>query len=235
MTKHTYTKTQPKQQRRKEMTALRPIKKKIQSERGASITFALLLFLVCAVVGSAVLTAGTAAAGRLSQIAEMDQRYYSVNSAARLLISLVEGDKVNVKKTAGASGDTTFSYKLNGNEIEIVETTEFQSLALEAAHQLCQYQLDDSSPAVQTDGSIRTKNLTLGQSGVSDDPLKVNIKEKIFPDNRLQFTVSRDDKYLVELVFQNIGVDYGTEKNFEWVLNDVDSLRVTPSTSNQGG
>ena len=35
------------------------IRTKLNSQRGASITFALLLFLVCAVVGSVVLTAGT--------------------------------------------------------------------------------------------------------------------------------------------------------------------------------
>ena len=74
------------------------MKYKIRSERGASITFALLLFLVCAVIGSAVLVAGSAAAGRLSKIAENDQRYYSVNSAARLLIDLVEADEVKVTK-----------------------------------------------------------------------------------------------------------------------------------------
>ena len=61
------------------------IKKKLNSERGASITWALLIFLVCTVVGSAVLVAGTAAAGRMSKLAESDQRYYAVTSAAGLL------------------------------------------------------------------------------------------------------------------------------------------------------
>ena len=48
---------------------------------------ALLLFLVCAVIGAVVLTAATASAGRLSGLAEMDQRYYSVSSAAELLVN----------------------------------------------------------------------------------------------------------------------------------------------------
>ena len=48
---------------------------KLKSSRGASLMMALLLFLTCAVVGSAVLTAGTAASGRMSKIAENDQRY----------------------------------------------------------------------------------------------------------------------------------------------------------------
>ena len=38
------------------------IKNKLQSKRGASITFALLLFLVCSVVSIVVVVAGSAAA-----------------------------------------------------------------------------------------------------------------------------------------------------------------------------
>lgn len=83
------------------MTALRPIKKKIQSERGASITFALLLFLVCAVLSSVLITAGTAAAGRMSQIAETDQRFYAVTSAAELMKGLLDGKSVTFVEKDG--------------------------------------------------------------------------------------------------------------------------------------
>ena len=51
--------------------------RKLKSENGASLSFALLLFLVCAVVGSVILTSGTAASGRLSRLRDMDARYYS--------------------------------------------------------------------------------------------------------------------------------------------------------------
>ena len=61
------------------------MKNKIKSQRGASITFALLLFLVCSVVSIVVVVAGSAAAGRMSQRAETDQRYYAVTSAVELL------------------------------------------------------------------------------------------------------------------------------------------------------
>ncbi len=123
------------------MTALRPIKKKIQSERGASITFALLLFLVCAVVGSAVLTAGTAAGGRMSQVAEMDQSYYSVSSAARVLINMVEKeDAVTVieKRTLDpATGKESVEYTMDDgspNGMDLEESPEFNSLARDAAY-----------------------------------------------------------------------------------------------------
>ena len=85
-----------------------PIKKKLQSEQGASISFALLLFLVCAVISSIVIVAGTAASGRLAEMAKMDQRYYSVTSAARLLCEEWDGKSVTVKvrTETGAPGST---------------------------------------------------------------------------------------------------------------------------------
>ena len=73
------------------------IKKKLKSQNGASISFALLLFLVCAVLSSAVIVAGTAAAGRLSRLAEADQRYYAVTSAAGLLSRDIGGETVTVE------------------------------------------------------------------------------------------------------------------------------------------
>ncbi|NLC32861.1 MAG: hypothetical protein GX781_06145 [Clostridiales bacterium] len=45
------------------------IMNKLRSRTGASISFALLLFLVCAVLCSVILTAATAASGRMSSLA----------------------------------------------------------------------------------------------------------------------------------------------------------------------
>lgn len=86
------------------------VKKKLNSQRGASLSIALLLFLVCLAVSSVVLTAGTAAAGRLSELKEMDQRYYSVTSAAELVRDLVTEAPVEftqTKTTTTVSGTTT--------------------------------------------------------------------------------------------------------------------------------
>lgn len=61
------------------------IRAKLRSQRGASIIFALFFFIVCAVIGSIVLTAATAAAGRAKDIKKRNQDYYAANSAADLL------------------------------------------------------------------------------------------------------------------------------------------------------
>lgn len=71
---------------------------KIKSETGASLSMALMLFLVCSVVGAAVLTAASTAAGRISQIRETDQRYYSVASAVQLLIDEIDGESITVER-----------------------------------------------------------------------------------------------------------------------------------------
>ena len=80
------------------------ISAKLKAQTGASITYALLLFLVCAVVSSVVITAGTAASGRMSQSVENDQRYFSVTNTAEFLQDLFDGVKVEIKKEAVDGG-----------------------------------------------------------------------------------------------------------------------------------
>lgn len=75
------------------------IGRKLRSSCGSSILFALLLLLVCTVIGSVVLTAGTAAAGRLAETAEMDQRFYAVQSAAQLFKEKFDGQTVEIVRT----------------------------------------------------------------------------------------------------------------------------------------
>lgn len=96
------------------------IMNKLRSEKGASITFALLLFLVCAVLCSVILAAATAAAGRMSKLPEQDQRYYTVTSAAELIIDDIKSrPSVSIVKVTKTT--TTNTYKLGS--ITGTETT----------------------------------------------------------------------------------------------------------------
>ena len=94
------------------------MKKKIKSDRGASISFALLLFLVCAVISSIVIVAGTTASGRMSEIAKMDQRYYSVTSAARLLCEMDKSNTVIQVTTEATQSED--EYGKTGEPLEVV-------------------------------------------------------------------------------------------------------------------
>ncbi len=95
------------------------IVRKLRSGRGASLLAALLLFLVCSVIGIVVLTAATAAAGRASKLAENDQRYFSVSSAAELLAQELSGKTVTIeRKKVTARTQTTNVYFETGKEPE---------------------------------------------------------------------------------------------------------------------
>ena len=158
------------------------VKKKLNSRKGASITYALLIFLVCAVVGSAVLVAGTTAAGRMSEVVKSDQRYYAVTSAARMLIDQIDGVPVTIiKKDEGG----TVSY-LDGNGNTLTSATPKDSLALEAAYYL-------------NNKSYRTnplQNLTLSAkdetTGTEFDALKVVITEDLKEDGSMELTLSAE-------------------------------------------
>ena len=90
----------------------RILRRKLASRRGASITFALLLFLVCTVIGVIVLVAGTASAGRFSRLSESDSRYYAVSSAAQLLRDEIQGREVTVTRSRTTQVTvTTVSYR----------------------------------------------------------------------------------------------------------------------------
>ena len=88
---------------------------KIRSNRGASLIFALLLFLVCTVIGSVVLAAGTASAGRMSKLGESDQRYYSVTSAAQLLARELTDKEIRIVRTRKET--VTTKYELENDEL----------------------------------------------------------------------------------------------------------------------
>ncbi|MBR0283418.1 MAG: hypothetical protein IJQ81_17795 [Oscillibacter sp.] len=95
------------------------ISKKLKSERGVTILLALLLFLVCAVTGSVVITAGTAASGTISERAKLDQRYFSVTSAAELL-----RDEFNKDSSVSVTVEYNENGEWSGNRLPNVDTTD---------------------------------------------------------------------------------------------------------------
>ena len=91
------------------------LKEKLHSRRGASITFALLLFMVCAAIGSVVLASATATAGRASGNYEYDQRYYAVTSAAELLRETLDGQSVTFKVTKTSQLEQSSTYTVGAD------------------------------------------------------------------------------------------------------------------------
>ena len=86
---------------------------------------ALLLFLVCAAISASVITAGSVVNGRLSQMQEMDQRYYSLSSAAELVRDVICKEAVTFNQTLdtkevmteeSTTRDISVSTKIGGSE-----------------------------------------------------------------------------------------------------------------------
>ena len=97
---------------------------KLRSGKGASITFALLAFLVCAVISAVLLASASAAAGRVSELAEMDQRNYAVTSAAQLFCDALDGQSITIEQIKSVTETNTTVYKYeNGDFILDEETT----------------------------------------------------------------------------------------------------------------
>ena len=94
------------------------IKQKLRSQSGASITFALLLFLVCAVLCSVIITSATASAGRMSGIAKTDQSYYSVSSACELLKDLLNDNNVAIVTVTTTTYETPIIEGVQGEQEE---------------------------------------------------------------------------------------------------------------------
>lgn len=178
---------------------MQTIQKKLSSRRGASLTFALLIFLVCAVVGSVVLTAGTAAAGRMSKITEMDQRYYSVNSASKLLIDMIDGKTVTIIETKPkGTGNRTYEYE-DGKEYR---DDSFDSIVKEAA--------DYYIKNVAVSGGFVRKGLgryALALTVGENTDLNAVMNEEIKDDGSMVLTVEnavsdkQKDVYAMELSF----------------------------------
>lgn len=92
---------------------MKPLRGKLRTQRGASVAVALLIFLICSVVGSIVLTAGTGAMGTLSRQPQLDRSRYSVSSAARLLQQML-GDETYtiVRERIEQNGQVRFQFSL---------------------------------------------------------------------------------------------------------------------------
>ena len=93
----------------------RDIQAKARSQRGLALPIALLLFLICALLASVVLAAATGVSGRHTQLAQADQRYYSVASAAQLMQNEFTSQPVVITCEQEKKVTTVISYAEDGS------------------------------------------------------------------------------------------------------------------------
>ena len=205
------------------------MKNKIKSQKGASITFALLLFLVCAVISSIVIVAATAVGGRASQMAELDQRYYAVNSAAELLRDVLEQQTVTV-----TTGTKTVSTVQTVKGIETVTpgtpvpitpiiTVKNDPVDIDASSDASSFLVAAARNLVGLSTEFNSLTLTATGPGITDASVSnVVMVPSPIVDRKLSIKVSNDNTsgkgtYTLELTFKadivqnsNTRTSYGT-------------------------
>lgn len=97
------------------------IKEKNKFRRGASIAIALMIFLLCALAGASAFLMASTNAGRYSH--KNEQEYYSVSSAALMMVDLIDGLKYE-------SAIATSTYKREWKYEDVHSTTDGYSLTV---------------------------------------------------------------------------------------------------------
>ena len=97
---------------------MKRISEKLKSRRGASMVFALLVFLLCLLAGTAALTAASSNVGRYTHLEDEQRQYFSAASALKVLQGWMNSDKgkvtievtrkETVEWTVNAAGVTEF-------------------------------------------------------------------------------------------------------------------------------
>lgn len=223
------------------------LKKKLNSRKGASITYALLIFLVCAVVGSAVLVAGTTAAGRMSKLAESDQRYYAVSSAARLIMDQLDDDLDNkktviIEKETGTDGVSKYLFKdKDGTLIFQIQdgsiSGSFNSFSCEASYLVYRLVEDGSTVSItkqltlSTDSEISALQVSISEKLDKVSPSVSNLDLEKYEYTLTMENANGDDKYILKLVFNSDDVEPlkiekedgsgSTVRKLSWHLKDI--------------
>ena len=183
---------------------MKRIRRKMRSKRGASITFALLIFLVCAMVSSVVIVSATTAAGHMSSQAEMDERYYAVAEATQMLRNSIEGKQVKADEVDDIEDALLKSVT---RQVLASETTPYDGFKNP-------YKAEDSDIAC-----------TITQEAITNNLLKFVVSATGGPNNK-------NGAYTLEVIFTpNIRVN-GTSERQEvtWKLNSISKTRTASAS-----
>ena len=151
---------------------------KLNSRRGASILFAILIFMMCILAGTAALTAASANSGRYAHMKADQQRYLSVASAAQLLTEEFTQNRftanLKVKETRDKQMVTSREVEKGGTATDygIEFEGELAGLLKEYFSKLCWADAGVKDPVtnvvIDRPDTPFTKTLTLKADGMDD-------------------------------------------------------------------
>lgn len=189
------------------------MREKCKSTSGATLVLALLFFLMCAMAGSVVLAAGTAASGRVAGLKQAEQQYYTVTSAAKTVESLIDGQvwAGYVADDGSETGTSVTSLNLVKGELSTFLDRKTQEMAKENY-----LKSKDASYTVKKE----TEDWTLEISGFDNVKASVTMDENY--NIKIYFT-QVDKKYSCTLI-----VPAAIDKNIEEQnVIDADGNSVT--------
>ena len=231
------------------------IRKKLASDRGASITFALLLFLVCAVLCSVIITAASTASGRMASLAETDQRYYTVTSAAELLRSLIDGQTVSVVKVEKEEVINTYKnsiidpastlekekvtelYMVNGKatpgtelmtEDLISDAPSFTSIPEDAAYKV--FNADTGDLGAPSDRTFNLQSNFYSNTGAEFDAYAAVAREEFESDGTINLTIY--NKYADNGSESSPGSQYTLKMTFKLGKSEDTSIESVEKNNN---
>lgn len=82
---------------------MRWLNEKLHDRSGASLLFAILVFMLCILAGTAALTAAAANAGRYTHLESEQQTYLTISSAVRLMKDEVAGTTLTATRESGGT------------------------------------------------------------------------------------------------------------------------------------
>lgn len=88
---------------------MRRLNEKLHDRSGASLLFAILVFMLCILAGTAALTAAAANAGRYTHLESEQQTYLTISSAVRLMKDEVAGTTLTATRESGGTTVVTAS------------------------------------------------------------------------------------------------------------------------------
>ena len=177
------------------------IMNKLRSQTGASITFALLIFLVCTVLCSVILTAATASSGRMSGITEADQRYYAVTSAAELLQELIDGKTVSVVVATETMYTTTYSNGVPGDPVEGSSVTKTYIVADKKASEISEADYKNVNGTDKTDCLLKTGSVN--NESFKNDTIPKDAAKNVNAGTALDGSDSGKDRFTLAPTFSN--------------------------------
>lgn len=161
---------------------MKRMRAKLNSQNGASILIALVFLLLCLTVGSVVLTAATANAGRLRSQRRAQQDYQTVSSAALLVRGQLSGTSFSAQTVVTDGGSPAVSFGDSGSGLPATlradARTLFQSGTQPSARNftVAVEGLDEVHGSFQmhSDYSV-TVTLYLGEASARRSPLRLEI------------------------------------------------------------